>query len=100
MAAVSRRYHTRTRQAPLVSCRGGCGRTRRTWSRSFLCRFCLLEDRQASPESFRATRRRLAGLCPVCGLSPCGCEFGPKVEGPGRAQAGASSRLTTGGGEE
>lgn len=68
------------RQAPLVGCRGGCGRRRRTWRDSWLCRFCLLADREASPESFRATQRRLNGRCPVCGLNPCGCEFGPKVD--------------------
>lgn len=76
---MSRRFHTRNRVPPVVHCRGGCGRTRRTWTRSFLCRFCLLADREASPESFTATRRRLAGVCVVCGLDPCGCEFGPKV---------------------
>jgi hypothetical protein len=65
-------------------CRGGCGRKRRTWSSSWLCRFCLLED-QASleRESFRATRRRLAGRCTVCGgpyPDGSGCEFCPVVE--------------------
>lgn len=83
---MGRRWYTRNRVPPEVSCRGGCGRTRRTWSRSWLCRFCLLDDRQASPESFRATRRRLAGRCAVCGgpwPDGSGCEFCPKVEPEG-----------------
>ena len=72
----------RQRRAPLVQCRGGCGRKRRTWRETWLCRFCLLADREASPESFRTTQRRLSGRCLVCGLNPCGCEFGPAVDAP------------------
>lgn len=43
---------------PEISCRGGCGRRRRTWARSWLCRFCLLAEREASPLSFREWRQR------------------------------------------
>jgi len=51
---------------PERECRGGCGRKRRTWSESWLCRFCLLADRAASPLSMREWRKqrerdRLAG---------------------------------------
>ncbi len=68
---------------PSVPCRAGCGRRRRTWTASWLCRFCLLADRAAAPESFRATRRRLAGKCAVCGgpwPDGSGCEYCPAVE--------------------
>lgn len=62
---MSRRYHTRNRVPPEVFCRGGCGRAKRTWTRSWLCRFCLLEDREVSPLSFREWRRqREAGTLP------------------------------------
>lgn len=70
------------REAPVRQCRGGCGRTRRTWRETFLCRFCLLADRLASPESFRASARRINGRCVVCGgpyPDGSGCEFCPKV---------------------
>lgn len=73
----------RRRIPPERQCRGGCGRTRRTWVESWLCRFCLLADRAAGPqESFRATRRRLNQRCAVCGgpwPDGTGCEFCPKV---------------------
>lgn len=52
-AAQGRRRHP----PPERSCRGGCGRLKRTWAASWLCRFCLLDDREASPLSFREWRK-------------------------------------------
>lgn len=99
---MSRRYHTRTRQAPVVSCRGGCGRKRRTWARSWLCRFCLLADRQAAPESFRATRRRLSGRCVVCGgpwPDGSGCEHCPAADEESGGRPAEASTVAAEGGE-
>lgn len=82
------RRRQRRNPPPVLACRGGCGRRRGTWAKSWLCRWCLLEDdAELKRESFRATRRRLAGRCAVCGgpfLEPSGdvtgCEFCPAVE--------------------
>lgn len=92
------RRRARRNPPPVLACRGGCGRRRGTWASSWLCRWCLAEEHEhLERESFRATRRRLAGRCAVCGgpwPDGSGCEFCPVM-----TPAELELELLDGGGE-
>lgn len=86
----------RRRLAPLRSC-GRCARTFRSWREDAVCGRCEEDgSRRTRPVGASAQMTELAGetwedafggSCSVdesaayvvCGLVPCGCEFGPKV---------------------
>lgn len=76
---------------PTVGC-VDCGAPIKSWRPHARCRTCARKARRtASREagSLRELVRARNGRCVVCGLNPCGCEFGPKVdsEGGGRVES-------------
>lgn len=70
------------REPPLVAC-VDCGRSCRSWSKFPRCWSCGRRARaraRAGAGGLRLALRERNGRCVVCGLNPCGCEFGPRVD--------------------